>query len=311
MRERYPDVSLRYTIMEKQGVFQLGLPGAVPVPGSDDEKSPKRKGQTSRPGPNKAGRQTATARVEGPPGLPPGPGEGSGQDSKQLTISMSDFERLLDRQSATILKANREHAQGLMDALEARHAGRLDALEGDMSKIQGGMGSIEKRLEALEKGAQARGWEPRGTEARRRQTLVFGGWDRDTKREKVLRELQEAIEGLGLEQLVSEEAFTTGPRKSVALMNFPLKANETDEDRRNRMHEMVLSVSKANARTSAGKRLWCSYSRTKEQRDVSSHCGWLKRALGSIDADWARELDVEYATGSAGEQLGGQLGERS
>ena len=167
-----------------------------------------------------------------------------------------------------------------------------------MSKIQGGMGSIEKRLEALEKGAQARGWEPRGTEARRRQTLVFGGWDRDTKREKVLRELQEAIEGLGLEQLVSEEAFTTGPRKSVALMNFPLKANETDEDRRNRMHEMVLSVSKANARTSAGKRLWCSYSRTKEQRDVSSHCGWLKRALGSIDADWARELDVEYATGS-------------
>ena len=82
-------------------------------------------------------------------------------------------------------------------------------------------------------------------------------------------------------------------------MNFPLQASETDDDRKSRMHQMVLAVSQGQVVTSAGKRLWCSYSRTKQQRDVSSHCGWIKRALGNLDAEWAREVDLEYSTGSA------------
>eukprot|EP00439_Symbiodinium_sp_Y106_P020670 s1323_g2.t1 len=279
-------------------VMQLGLPGSVPVP-TDDDKSPKRKSESGgRSGANKAGRATETRRGLEPPGLGRELGA-EGAENRQLTISMVDFERLLDRQSATILQANREHAQGLLDALEARHGSRLDALEGGATKVQTGIAQMEERLAALERTVQNQLGHPGGAEAKRRHTLVFGGWDRDTRREKVLRELQEAVTGLGLDKLVSEKAFTTGPRRSVAMMNFPLQASETDDDRRSRMHQMVLALSQAQVVTSAGKRLWCSYSRTKQQRDVSSHCGWIKRALGNLDAEWAREVDLEYSTGSA------------
>ena len=92
-----------------------------------------------------------------------------------------------------------------------------------------------------------------------------------------------------MDKLVTERAFTTGLRKSVAVMNFPLKGSESNEARRKRMHEMVLSISRANAVTPAGKRLWCSYSRTKQQRDISSHSGWVKRAMAAVDSDWAKD----------------------
>ena len=301
MRERKARGFFDYTLLRmKNGVMQLGLPGSVPLPKSDDEHSPKRKGGTgSRPGPNKAGRnEDGNRSTTRPPGLGGGD-EAEGGEGRQLTISLADFERLLDKQSATILKANRKHAQGLLDALESRHACRLEALEDGASKFQKGISGLEERLAALEKAVQRQGHGGSAeAETRRRYTLVFGGWEKDTRKDKVLRELQEAISGLGLNRLVSEPAFTTGPRKAVAMMNFPLLASETDEGRRARMHEMVTSIAQAHAVTSAGTRLWCSYSRTKLQRDVSSHCGWLKRAVSSLGSDWVKELDVEYATGS-------------
>ena len=299
MRERKARGFFDYTLLRmKNGVMQLGLPGSVPLPKSDDEHSPKRKGGAgSRPGPNKAGRnEDGNRSTTRPPGLGGGD-EAEGGEGRQLTISLADFERLLDKQSATILKANREHAQGLLDALESRHACRLEALEDGASKFQKGISGLEERLAALEKAVQGQGHGGSAeAETRRRYTLVFGGWEKDTRKDKVLRELQEAISGLGLNRLVSEPAFTTGPRKAVAMMNFPLLASETDEGRRARMHEMVTSIAQAHAVTSAGKRLWCSYSRTKLQRDVSSHCGWLKRAGSSLGSDWVKARSLMWST---------------
>ena len=181
MRKGFAQVRPLYTIREMSAVMQLGLPGSVPVP-TDDDKSPKRKSESGgRSGANKAGRATETRRGLEPPGLGRELGA-EGAENRQLTISMVDFERLLDRQSATILQANREHAQGLLDALEARHGSRLDALEGGATKVQTGIAQMEERLAALERTVQNQLGHPGGAEAKRRHTLVFGGWDRDTRR---------------------------------------------------------------------------------------------------------------------------------
>ena len=153
MRKGFAQAGALYTIRDMSAVMQLGLPGSVPVP-TDDEKSPKRKNESGgRSGANKAGRASETRRGLEPPGLGREPGA-EGPENRQLTISMVDFERLLDRQSATILQANREHAQGLMDALDARHGSRLDALEGGAMKVQTGIAQMEERLAALERTVQ-------------------------------------------------------------------------------------------------------------------------------------------------------------
>ena len=140
---------------------------------------------------------------------------------------------------------------------------------------------------------------------RRRHTLVFGGWERDTKKDKLLAELNQAVRGLSLSSKTSEQPFTTGPRKSVALLNFPLLPGESDDSRRRRMHEIVVAIGQAKVYTSSSKKLWCSYSKTRQQRDISGHCSWVKRALAHIDEGLIPEIDVEYSSGSVwmGESL--------
>ena len=267
--------------------FMLGDASTVPVPGDEEESSPRKKREVSKNlGPNKAARAS--------------------EHSPGLSLTYHDMQQLLAQQAETILQANRAHAQGLLDALEKKHGGRLDKLESGADKLAGGLQGVEERLSALERdlrqGVFVKG---DGNEERRKTTLVFGGWERDTKKETILKELRQALDGLDLYGKVSEDPFTTGPRKNIALMNCPLLDSESDADRRRRMHTIVTTISQAKLMTSAGRKLWCAYSKTRQQRDVSGHCSWVKRALARADERLVALLDVEYATGSVwlGESL--------
>ena len=265
-------------------MLQLGDASAIPVPCEvDDDPSPakKRGGAGKVPGANKAMR---------PEGVP----------RNNLALTYDDMKQLLAEQSASILQANREHAQSLIESLESRHGARLDRVDQQIQDVSSGLQGIEGRLLALEREVRSdrRSSSDDGFAERRRTTLVFGGWERDTKRDKILGELRQAFKGLELESKLSDTPFTTGPRRNIALLNFPLLPDEVDEDRRNRMHEIVLAIAQSKVYTSAGKKLWCSYSKTKGQRDISSHCGWVKRGLAQVDESWVRQLDVEYGTGS-------------
>ncbi|CAE7623402.1 unnamed protein product [Symbiodinium microadriaticum] len=264
-------------------MLQLGLPASVPVPVEEDEAdlSPaaRKRSGVDKAGPNKAKR---------------------GGGAANIALTYEDMKDLLAQQSASILQANREHAQSLLDALERKHGDRLDRLDAGVSKVTSGLEGLEAKVAALERDLRAgsRLGSEDSAPDKRRYTLVFGGWEQDTKKGRILQELQQALAGLELEDHLSDRPFTTGPRKSVALLNFPLRAGESDEDRRSRMHELVLTISQSKVLTSAGKKLWCSYSKTKQQRDISGHCSWVKRSLAQIDERVIRELDVEYATGS-------------
>ena len=54
------------------------------------------------------------------------------------------------------------------------------------------MSQLEERHTALEQSVRQGGTGMSDLDTKRRYTLVFGGWGRDTKRDKVLQELQEA-----------------------------------------------------------------------------------------------------------------------
>ena len=262
-----------------EGMLQLGHPSTVAVPTDDDLSPAKKRSGTDKAGPNKAQRG----------------GVGAG-----LGLTYEDMKDLLAQQSASILQANREHAQSLLDALERKHGDRLDRLDAGVSRVTAGLEGLEAKVAALEKDLRSgsRWGSEESAQDKRRNTLVFGGWEHDTKKGRILQELQQALTGLELEEHMSDKAFTTGPRKSVALLNFPQRVGESDEDRRARMHEVVLTISQSKVLTSAGKKLWCSYSKSKQQRDISGHCSWVKRSLARLDERIIRELDVEYATGS-------------
>ena len=270
--------------------FQLGIPGELPpVPLSDDE-SPSKRLRDDKQGTNKA-RQSKHGRGGGG-----GTGQG-GSGGASLTLDMATLENLLDQQCEKILKANREHSQGLLDALEQRQATRFLSIERTVEGLEYTVEGFDARLRSVEERLQK--GIPKDDEGRRRWTLVFGGWDRDTRRATILAELDQAMHKLGLRDDLDEAPFTTGPRRAVALANIGRRQGESDADRKGRMHRIVTGFSKANLVTSARRKIWAGYSKTKAERDTAGHCSWIRRVVAALSEDALPLLDCEYGTGTA------------
>ena len=135
---------------------------------------------------------------------------------------------------------------------------------------------------------------------RRRSTLVIGGWPRDSRRQDILRELKEAVQKLGLSDLVDQEAFCTGPRRSIALMPMSSRESESEADKRARMFKFVSAFASNELYSGAGTKLWCSFSKSPEERAIAAHAALVKRVVVSFDPILAQEqLDFEYKTGTA------------
>ena len=86
---------------------------------------------------------------------------------------MATLEHLLDQNCAKILNANREHAQGLLDALEERQAARFMTIERTIEGIEYTAEGFDQRLRAIEEKLQQ--GVPQDDESKRKWTLVFGG----------------------------------------------------------------------------------------------------------------------------------------
>ena len=129
--------------------------------------------------------------------------------------------------------------------------------------------------------------------------MVIGGWERDTRRATILSEIEEAFAALELGHLTDVKPFTTGPRRSVALLPFNIRAGEQESARKERMQQVLSGIMESDARTSAGKKLWAAFSKSKQQRQTGSHCAWARRALGAVSAELADQVDLENSTGTS------------
>ena len=105
-----------------------------------------------------------------------------------------------------------------MDALEARHGSRIERLESSVTSVDDTVKGLSARLEAVEK--KLPGSSAAGLDDKRRHTSVLGGWERATRRGTILSEVEEALRGLELLQFTDTKPFTTGPRRSIALLPF-------------------------------------------------------------------------------------------
>ena len=259
--------------------LQLGLPNQVPVPsdGLDDfdkdlNKSPKRS-------------RGAGAGVKMPP---------------QTGVTIEAIQQLLAQQSATLMEAQRE----TVAQLESRQNEKIKGLEQKMGQqahvsrdLHTAIKDLEDRMAKVEHaGKQApaisSGQDPR------RLTLVFGGWGKQTRRHVILHQLGEAVQKLSLGAKFDSAPFTTGPRRSVALCNFQQRSSEGLGDTRGRMLEIITAVNSAKALLTGGDRpLWCSFSRTPEERGKASLPGFTKKVVMAHKPQAKEDLDVEYASG--------------
>ena len=244
---------------------------------------------------------------------PEGPPKKEKTALETVTLDVAKIRDLLVEQSKELLAAQQGQLSQAMKEMEQRVDARVSQVEGQVANLTGQNVALETKVTQLESalqelagvvknGSLAGGRVPGSGVAddRRRSTLVIGGWPRDSRRQDILRELKEAVQKLGLSDLVDQEAFCTGPRRSIALMPILNRESESEADKRARMFKFVSAFASNDLYSGAGTKLWCSFSKTPEERAVAAHAALVKRVVVSFDPVLAQEqLDFEYKTGTA------------
>eukprot|EP00439_Symbiodinium_sp_Y106_P019430 s1871_g2.t1 len=173
--------------------------------------------------------------------------------------------QMLQEQKAEIIAANQEQTSGLLRGLDEKYEQRFLKVEQGCEGLFGKVSDMDSRLTRVE------------------EFLSLWGGGRLFWRRRHL----------------DNSPFTTGPRRSVALLYFGQRAGEQESDRKGRMHDVLQALLQAKPVTSHGKKMWVALSRSKQERDVSSHCSWRKRTLASFGQSHVDGLDVEYSSGTS------------
>ena len=255
---------------------------------SDNEGSPKRGHGDGHLGPSKrrGGRGVSSAP----------------EQLAQPVLDLGHMELLLQTHSDRIMKAQKENLDGMMALLEERTSTRIDQVDQKTEAVNARVQSLEEKVTQMQgQLAQAlRVDRPRGgPDVDRRLTLLFGGWERDTRKSVILQQLSEALDQLDLKGHLDGEPFCTGPRRSTALAVFRIRDNESEHLTRKRIHEVIVGLASSKVPIPpTGRRMFATYSKSKAERAVSNHAGWIKRAMLSLGQGVADLLDVEYNTGT-------------
>ena len=215
-------------------------------------------------------------------------------------LDLAQMERLLEAHSTRILKAQKDNLEGMMSIFEQQTAEKLSHIEAKAEQADQRSQNVEARLEQMQSQLNDLLKTKPATqpEVDRRYTLVFGGWQRDTRRQVILQQLKEGLERLDLVQYMDSEAFCTGPRRSTALAVFYPREKESEYMVRRRMHQVIMGLAKTHVAIPEGRRLFATYSKSRAERAIAGHAGWLKRTLTAMGAEYAGLLDLEYATGT-------------
>ena len=109
------------------------------------------------------------------------------------------------------------------------------------------------------------------------------------------------MERLELTHLLDSQAFTTGPRRSVALRGFVIRPGENYVAMRNRMSVVIAAVANTTVLLGGGNdnKLWASYSKSREARQNGDLCAWIRRTVRSVDSQQEGAFEPEYANGTS------------
>ena len=223
------------------------------------------------------------------------------------TMTADLLRTLLSQSQEQMISAQKQLLDAAMGKLEERQATRFAAIETKADqqhehivKIEDAIKMLEARMGKVEEGStQASSEQPSGTtDARRRLTLVIGGWPRDTKKAVILSDIHKAINALKLQNDLDEEPFCTGPRRSSALVPFKQRPGEDLSATRDRMHRFLNAFGKAKPPIAGqSKGMWCGHSKTKQERDISGHCSLTRAIVYKINGARVPDLECDYILG--------------
>ena len=223
---------------------------------------------------------------------------------EQVTLDVTMLRQLLAEQTEGLRESNQGQLDMAVKRLEDKQKAmlqmlhhRIDETSTKLDNVESREEDFEKRLSKLEQGGSTRAGSD--SSAASRQTLVFGGWGKDSRRQTILQELDAAIGRAQIRTALDEDPFTTGARRQVSLCNFFLRTGENLGMVKRRVFSVIQACNEGNYKTGARKRIWVSFSKTKPERLRGAHASWVRRILAELQIDLAHvALDVEYGTAS-------------
>ena len=144
--------------------MRLDVAAETPVPESTSA-SPTKRGQHENESPTK--RAAVSERPS--------------HSSQAVMVDMSQLAALLEETGNKIMKAQHEHLEARMGALEELTGARMASAETRLGSVEGKVDSLESKLEELTKKIEQGGGATMA-DGDRKLTLVYGGWARDSRR---------------------------------------------------------------------------------------------------------------------------------
>ena len=226
----------------------------------------------------------------------------------ETAISEDMLRQLLHDTQTAILNAQQATLTQALRDLQTAQDKRFTALESQVSKqtktstnLQDQITALATRVSKVEDGSTAASSEAgvHSDAARRKLTLVIGGFAADTRRATILDKVNTLLADLKLKEQTDENPFCTGPRRTCALLPFKIRPGEGMSEAKDRMHR-VLSAIVASKTTVSGmsRPLWCGVSKTPAERLRSSHCGLLRRVIAALDGQLLPHAEHDHIRGS-------------
>ena len=131
-------------------------------------------------------------------------------------VTLDAIRAMMEAQTQTLMRASQQQLDGALGKLENTLEGKIAGLDERVDRVIMASEQADERINKLEKqlAELAARPEPSGQRRdqgdRRQRTLVFGGWPRETRRQKILDQLKVAVDTLHITELMDEAPFTTG-----------------------------------------------------------------------------------------------------
>ena len=243
----------------------------------------------------------------------------SRRSESDLAISADLLKNLLAEQQEAILAAQKlaikETVESAIGQLEKRQDARFSKMEDRatshddrMTKLEEHLKLIQGKVQDLEAGSTA---PPSSSgsgdkDFRNRNTLVIGGFPRDSRRSLILQQIEKVLDGCDLRQHVDSSPFTTRPRSSFALLKFVMRDREGMDQTRSRMYLVMNEIIRSRTHIPGQDRpMWAGVSKTKQEREKAQYCGIVRDVVRYFNVDLLEKTDNDYGTGTSwvGESL--------
>ena len=132
-----------------------------------------------------------------------------------VALEVSVFRQLLQEQADGFLASNKAQLDQAVSRMEEKQKlmfqtlhGRIDQATAKIETVETKVDDFEKRLSQLEQGTSTRAGSDMSTQGR--QTLVFGGWPPESRRQVILQELGKALDLANVRPMLDDDPFCTG-----------------------------------------------------------------------------------------------------